>query len=535
LRPCAALAALTIAALAAGPVAAQFLESSPAFKSEPRTVKKRKAAPPPAAAAAPPAATAPATTTTPPPATAAAPATAPAAAAPTVTTAPAPEAAPSAAPAAVAAPELDAAPDAPAAAGRSEAAAAVEPPPLKHAPSAASLAAVGALPKTRPPYPPPNDNCRNTESYASWLARFKQDAAASGIEAHIVNATLDGMGIDSKVIARDRKQGFFTQSFLDFQGKLATQNRVVSGKKKIAQRKSVFERAEREYGVPASVITGFWALESDFGAGMGNFPILPALVTLAYDCRRQYMFQEELKAALQIIQRGDMQPSEMIGSWAGEIGQTQFLPTRYLDHAIDYDGDGRIDLFRDDADVIGTTANYMRHLGWRPNEPWLEEVRITQDLPWQEADLAIKHPRSKWAGWGITYPDGQPVPNDAQPASLLLPMGRNGPAFLAYPNFGIYTEWNNSLTYATTAAYLATRIDGAGPMSRGRGPIPDLGGGETKELQRLLAARGYDVGKIDGLIGQKTRAAVKDMQLKLDLPADSYPTPELLAALRRGG
>jgi lytic murein transglycosylase len=262
---------------------------------------------------------------------------------------------------------------------------------------------------------------------------------------------------------------------------------------------------------------------------------MPALVTLAYDCRRQVMFQEELKAALQIIDRGDMRPSEMIGSWAGEIGQTQFLPTRYLDHAIDYDGDGRIDLFRDDADVIGSTANYMKHLGWRPNEPWLEEVRITGDLPWQEADLAIKHPRSQWNAWGITYPDGRPVAKDNMPASLLLPMGRFGPAFLAYPNFDIYTEWNNSLTYATTAAYLATRIDGAGPMSRGRGHIPELSDAETKDLQRLLVKRGYDVGKIDGLVGEKTRAAVKDMQLKYKMPADSYPTPELLAALRRGG
>ena len=152
----------------------------------------------------------------------------------------------------------------------------------------------------------------------------------------------------------------------------------------------------------------------------------------------------------------------MIGSWAGEIGQTQFLPTRYLDHAVDYDGDGRIDLFRDDDDVIGSTANYMHHLGWRPNEPWLEEVRVTGELPWQEADLAIKHPLSKWAGWGMTRMDGSPLPTNSNlTASLLLPMGRNGPAFLAYPNFDIYTEWNNSLTYATTAAYLATRIDGA--------------------------------------------------------------------------
>jgi lytic murein transglycosylase len=469
------MVAILFAIQTAGPAPAQFLESSPAFKPRlpERKPAQRQALPPPAAE--------------PPPA----------------------EVTP---------------------------AAAVPPEPSKPAPAASTAAITApARPGHRAPYPPPNDGCRNTESFGTWLARFKQDAAAAGIRPRTISGVLDGMGIDQKVISRDRGQKFFAQSFLSFQAKLATQNRVVSGRKKIAQRKSVFERVEREYGVPASVITGFWALESDFGAGMGNFPIMPALVSLAYDCRRQFMFQEELKAALQIIDRGDMSQSEMIGSWAGEIGQTQFLPTRYLDHAIDYDGDGRIDLFRDDADVIGSTANYMRHLGWRPNEPWLEEVRITQDLPWDQADLAIKLPRAKWAGWGITYPDGRPVPNDEMPASLLLPMGRFGPAFLAYPNFDIYTEWNNSLTYATTAAYLATRIDGAGPMSKGRGPIPELGQAETKEVQRLLTERGYDVGKIDGLVGEKTRAAVKDMQLKLDMPADSYPTPDLLSALRRGG
>jgi lytic murein transglycosylase len=414
--------------------------------------------------------------------------------------------------------------------------AAAAPPPEEKRPPAAAPAAIttAAKPGHRAPYPPPNDNCRNTENFGAWLARFKKDAAAAGIRPRTINSVLDGMGIDRKVISRDRGQKFFSQSFWSFQGKLATQNRIVSGRKKIAQRKSVFERAQRDYGVPASVITGFWALESDFGAGMGNFPILPALVTLAYDCRRQVMFEEELKAALQIIDRGDMSPSQMIGSWAGEIGQTQFLPTRFLDHAIDYDGDRHIDLFRDDADVIGSTANYMKHLGWRGGEPWLEEVRITRDLPWEQADLAIKLPRSQWAGWGIEYPDGRPVPQDALTASLLLPMGRNGPAFLAYPNFDIYTEWNNSLTYATTAAYLATRIDGAGPMSRGRGPVPELSDGETKQLQQLLVDRGHDVGKIDGLVGEKTRAAVKDMQLKFKMPADSYPTPELLSALRRG-
>jgi lytic murein transglycosylase len=476
LRLCAAATAAALAAgtLAVAPAAAQFIQSSPAFAPNPAKKRpvQRQAPPPP-----------------------------------------------------VVEPEQDAMAMPP-----------PEAPPAPPQEPAASQAAMTVPPKVkkRAPYPPPKENCRNTEGFRTWLARFKKKAVAAGVRPQTVNAVLNGMSVDRKVMARDRRQGFFAQSFLTFQGKLATKNRVVSGRRKIKQRQEAFARAKRQFGVPASVITGFWALESDFGAGMGKFPIMNALVTLAYDCRRQEMFEEELTAALQIIDRGDMRPSQMIGSWAGEIGQTQFLPTRYLDHAIDYDGDGRIDLFRNDVDVIGSTANYMSHLGWRPNEPWLEEVVITRDLPWEKADLAIKLPRSQWNKWGIKHRNGRPVPNDDMPASLLLPMGRHGPAFLAYPNFDIYTEWNNSLTYATTAAYLATRIDGAPLMSRGDGHIPDLSDAQTKELQRLLVRRGYDVGKVDGIVGEKTRAAVKDMQLKLGMPADSYPTPELLSALRRG-
>jgi len=389
-------------------------------------------------------------------------------------------------------------------------------------------------PKKRPDYPPPNENCRNTVSFDVWRNEFKKKAAAAGVSRRSI-ALVDGFELNPQIISRDRRQAFFAQSFLDFQKKLATPNRVTSSKRKIAQHKETFDRAQKEFGVPPSVITGFWALESDFGAGMGKFPIMPALVTLAYDCRRSYMFTEELIAALQIIDRGDMTPAGMIGSWAGEIGQTQFLPTRYLDYAIDYDGDGRINLFDNDKDVIGSTANYMKNLGWRPDEPWVEEVRITRDLPWDQADLAIKLPRSQWAEWGITYPSGQRVPADNLQASLLLPMGRYGPAFLAYPNFDVYTQWNQSLNYATTAAYLSTRIDGASEMSRGRGNTNGLDFEGTKELQRQLVARGFDVGKVDGLAGAKTRAAVKEVQKKLGFPADSYATPELLSALRRGG
>jgi lytic murein transglycosylase len=366
------------------------------------------------------------------------------------------------------------------------------------------------------------------------MSDFRREAIAEGISPRIISSALNGLTLDQSVISRDRRQGFFAQSFIDFSAKLATPNRVTNGRSQIQKNRAAFDRAIKQYGVDPAVITGFWALESDFGAGMGKLPIMRSLVTLAYDCRRGPMFRDELKAALQIIERGDMTPDTMIGSWAGEIGQTQFLPTRYLEHAIDYDGDGRPDLFDNATDIIGTTANYMAHLGWRPNEPWIQEVQVPSQMPWDQSDLTIKHPRSQWAAWGVTQANGEPLHSDAMPASLLLPMGRYGPAFLALPNFDVYLQWNQSLNYATTAAYLATRIDGAPPMRRGREGIPVLNIDEAKELQRQLAQRGYDVGEIDGLIGLKSRQAVKAMQLKYKFPADSYPTPELLAALRGG-
>lgn len=374
-------------------------------------------------------------------------------------------------------------------------------------------------------------SCTNRGSFPAWMADFRREALQNGISERTLASALDGITLDQRIIRRDRRQGFFAQSFNEFSKKLATNHRVQAGRKKIAAHRRTFDRAEQKYGVPAEVITAFWALESDFGAGMGDYPVLQALATLAYDCRRHELFRAELLSALKIIERGDLRASEMVGSWAGELGQTQFLPTHYLNHAVDFDGDGHANLFKSDADIIGSTAAYLKHLGWRAGEPWLQEVVVTRDLPWQEADLAIKHPRSKWAGWGIRLASGKPLPNDGLGASLLLPMGRHGPAFLAYDNFDIYLEWNQSLNYATTAAYLATRIGGAAPMQGQDRDIPGLSGEQTKELQRRLANRGFDIGKIDGILGAKTRAAVKAMQLELNLPADSYPTAELLRRL----
>jgi lytic murein transglycosylase len=295
-----------------------------------------------------------------------------------------------------------------------------------------------------------------------------------------------------------------------------------------------FQRAEAQWGVPAPVITAFWALESDFGAGMGKRPVLRSLAALAWDCRRGEMFREELHAALQIIDRGDLTPQEMVSSWAGELGQTQFLPSHYLKHAVDFDGDGKRNLFKSAPDVIGSTSAFIVSLGWQKGQPWLEEVRVPAAMAFEQAGLDIRQPRSFWARQGVTKANGQPLAADAMPASLLLLQGKGGPAFLAYPNFKIFTEWNQSLNYATTAAYLATRLAGAPPMGRGPSPSTLPPPDQIKELQTLLNRSGFNVGEADGKLGLATRVAIRQAQVKVGVPADGYPSLELIERLRGG-
>jgi len=377
-----------------------------------------------------------------------------------------------------------------------------------------------------------NVDCRTSGSFEAWLARFKQQAAAQGISSSAIAAASPFLVYDQRIVNIDRGQRIFSQTFLEFSDKMLAGGRVSSGQNVIRKNAAAFAREEKEYGIPPAVITGFWGLESDFGANMGNYQAIKSLVSLAYDCRRAEMFRGHLFDSLRLIERGDLQASEMIGSWAGELGQTQMMPSEYFKYAVDYDGDGRRNLLHSAADVIGSTANYLISLGWKRGEPWLQEVHVPTDLPWDQADLTIQLPRSKWASFGVTLPDGKPLPADQLKASLLLPMGRFGPSFLAYDNFQVYLKWNNSLVYSTTAAYYATRLAGAPAIHRGTGAIPPVTFEETRELQQLLIKQGFDVGGADGKLGTSTRTAIRAMQIKLGLPADSYPTPELLQRMR---
>jgi lytic murein transglycosylase len=376
--------------------------------------------------------------------------------------------------------------------------------------------------------------CQSPAAFGAWLQGFKKNAVAQGISPGVVSEALDGLTYDPATIAKDRSQGVFAQSFLQFSGRMVSGNRLSVGSSLLKKNASTFAAIQQKYGVPGPVLVGFWGLETDFGKVMGNMQTLRSLATLAFDCRRPDEFSEQLLDALRVIHRGDLSPEEMRGPWAGEVGQFQFVPSVYYKYAVDFDGDGRRNLISNAPDALASAANYLDGLGWKPNQPWIEEVRVPTDLPWDQADVTIKKPRSFWAQHGVTYTNGRPIPADNVPVGLHLPMGRNGPAFLTYPNFDVYLEWNKSLVYSTTAAYYASRLAGAPPLSKGNAPVETLSVADTKELQQLLAKRGFDVGKIDGVIGAATRDAIRSMQVKFGLPADAYPTSELLDHLRAG-
>jgi lytic murein transglycosylase len=355
--------------------------------------------------------------------------------------------------------------------------------------------------------------CPSPAGFPRWLQGFKQEAAAQGISPQTLSA-LDGLTYDPVAIAKDRAQGVFAQTFLQFSDRMVSKNRLQVGSALIKKNAGTFAKIEQQFGVPAPVLVAYWGLETDFGKVMGNMETLRSLATLSFDCRRPEKFKGEFLDALRVVERGDLVPEEMRGPAHGEVGQFQFQPSIYYQYAVDFDGNGRRDMIRSAPDALASAANYLKAIGWQAGQPWIEEVVVPAEMDWSQADVTIKKPRSHWAQAGVTY--------------------RNGPAFITYANFDVYLEWNQSLVYSTTAAYYATRLAGAPALSRGRGVEP-LPVAQAKQVQQLLAKRGYDVGKIDGVIGAASRNAIREMQVKYGLPADGYPTLELLAALQGRG
>ncbi len=362
----------------------------------------------------------------------------------------------------------------------------------------------------------------------TFIQGVKAEAVAAGIPAETTDAFFQGAEIDQSVINADRAQGVFQRDFISFSRALISQNRIDNAHIYSQRYDATFDMIEARFGIPRGVLLAFWAFETDYGQVQGSFNTRNALLTLAHDCRRPELFRPQLIAAIELYQRGGMDATTT-GAWAGEIGQLQKLPREIVRQGLDGDGDGIVDLKNSAADALVTGANVLSSLGWRPNEPWLQEVVLPPNLNWSQTGLNRKASVRDWATAGVRARQGSLGPSNL-PASVLLPMGRDGPAFLAYPNFEVYFDWNQSFVYVTTAAYFATRLGGAAVYDAGH-PTPPLTGAQMQQLQQKLTTRGYDVGGIDGILGAMTRAAVQTEQVRLGLPADAWPTLELLGKL----
>jgi lytic murein transglycosylase len=367
--------------------------------------------------------------------------------------------------------------------------------------------------------------------FASCAASLRSEAARQGVPGAILDAAFGGLQPDMKVLEFQKQQPEFKTPVWDYLASLVDEERVSDGKARMAQYSSALATAEERYGVNRYVIAAIWGVESDFGRSMGKRPLVQSLSTLACLGERPDYFRGELMAALKILARGDVAADRLNGSWAGAFGQTQFMPSTFLRLAVDLDGDGRRDIVDSPPDALGSTANFLRKSGWRPGLPWGFEVR----LPPGYAGPSGRHnkaPMAAWAARGVTRTDGRPLGEGE--AGLLAPAGLDGPAFLVTSNFEAIYSYNASESYALAIGHLADRLAGGGPLAT-PWPTddPGLSRAERRELQRLLASRGYDVGEPDGAIGKKTRDAIADFESKNGLDRNGRPSAKVLAALRR--
>lgn len=363
--------------------------------------------------------------------------------------------------------------------------------------------------------------------FPAWVQAIKTEATAKGIPADTADAFFAGLSPDPRVLKADRSQGVFRKSFLDFSQSLISKDRLTRGRALADQWDVIFSRAETEYGVQRGILLAFWAFETDYGAVQGDFETRRALVTLAHDCRRPDLFQPQVFAALEMHRLGEFD-LDTTGAWAGEIGMVQMLPGDILARGVDGDGDGLVTLKTSVPDALLSGAKMLQHHGWQAGQPWLQEVTMPDTFDWGLTGLETELPAEQWAAMGVQVRQG--MVTNGLPSSILLPQGRKGPAFLIYPNFRTLFDWNKSFVYVTTAAYFATRLMGAEPYVAGN-PDPALSLDQMKALQEKLAALGHDVGAIDGILGAATRIAVQKEQARLGLPADAWPTLELLDRL----
>lgn len=368
---------------------------------------------------------------------------------------------------------------------------------------------------------------------------LRAEARTIGISDQAIESVLSLSSAPlQSILDLDRKQNVFKMFFTDFATRVIRQDRIDNGALKLKNLKQIFDTAEATYGVPREVITAFWALETDFGGNQGSEPTAQALITLAHDCRRPELFRPHIFGLMKLSQKGDLNPATTVGAWAGEIGQVQMLPADIIKYGVDGDGDNHTDLRNSAADAILSAANVMKAHGWVKGKPWVQEVIIDEaDVDkkeiWAFSGLASSLPVKHWRGLGVKVrqPDFKYKADQDDLASLVAPEGRRGPKFFIYYNFSnVFLKWNQSFTYTLSASQLANRLAGGFDFLKDQNMV-SLNDSEIKDLQQRLTSMGYDVGKIDGIIGGGTRQAVKFEQLRLGMVSDGWPTRELLDKL----
>jgi lytic murein transglycosylase len=370
------------------------------------------------------------------------------------------------------------------------------------------------------------------QGFIRWLAGFCESARAAGIDEATLHLAFDGAHYVPRAVVLDRTQPEFARPVWDYVDAIVSPQRVAHGQQMLEQVRAEADAAAARYGVPAPVVVAIWGMESDYGANFGDIPTVDALATLGFEGRREAWARSQLMAALKILQGGDIDRVHMIGSWAGAMGQTQFLPTAYLAFAVDADGDGRRDIWGSMADVTASTANFLARSGWQAGLPWGVEVQLPAGFDVGRADDALRQASAQWTAEGVRAIDGTPLPAFAD-ATILLPAGARGPAFLVGANFRTILRYNNSSSYALAVGLLAQRIAG-GPGVQAAWPrdLQPLTRTQVQALQTALNERGFASGGADGLMGPATREGLRQYQRSAGLPPDGYPTVDLLDRLQ---
>ncbi len=394
--------------------------------------------------------------------------------------------------------------------------------------AAAAPTAAGAPVQPAAPVP--------TQTFEEWRSQLRSDAVNAGISAALFDRAFANVTLDPAVVAADSSQPEFTRPVWEYLDGAVSARRIANGQAQYAQQQATLSRIEQRYGVQAEVLVAVWGMESAYGNNIGSNNVIRSLATLAYEGRRAAFWREQLIAALQILQHGDITPERLVGSWAGAMGQTQFMPTTYNQHAVDFDGDGRRDIWYSSADALASAAHYLQQSGWQLGKPWGFEVRLPKAFDYALADPDTRRSVAEWTALGVMPASGKALAPilSGESATLLLPAGHRGPAFLLLSNFRSILKYNNSSSYALAVGLLSDGIRGANAAVLADWPRddPQLGRSERIELQELLAAHGFEPGAADGILGANTRKAVRAYQQQLNLPADGYADHSLLNRLR---